>query len=383
MNIIELNFLRYAEMYTQISLILIATIVFIFIGSKRNPMQTIYSQYFDRANFHIISMIVSDLIWKLMEIGLIPKIYILGYIVNVAYFISMNLYVFNCFVYFEYMIDRKNIYSTKYREMIKIPVYILSIFAIISPLTNKLFFYIDKDFNYTRGPLYFVMYTPFIYWVLSAVFAYRKLKEYKNKKVLIPKIYYWIVVFPVLPMFFGYMGMVSHTIIPYFQIGATLNLMLYYIAMLEKTISFDELSDLATTHTIIKYMNNCTKSRNIKTIYLAVFKIDNLRDISKDVGVTEAQSVIIHTGDVFKFICNYPEYKGFVPGKISENVFAVVAPNTDAEDIEKFSDLIIEHIKEIENTLNCKLTVSSWYNKYNRYIDIRDFITYSRENIKA
>ena len=381
MNTIQFSAVRYAEMYIQLNLVMAAMIIFIYSRSKKNPLQTIYSKYFDRANLHLVTLIVCDAIWKLIDLKLLPNNYCIAYVVNVLYFISMYMYIFYCFVYFEFMIDRKVVYSTRYRTLLKLPTYVMCILAMISPFSRKLFFYIDDNLSYVRGPLYFLMYVVYTYWGLCGIFAFLKLKDYKNRKTIIPKTYYWIIAFPILPMLFGYLGVINDSFIPTFQIGATLNLIMYYIAMLEKVVSYDELSDLATTHSVIKYINDCTKSNNIKNIYLVMFKINNLREVSKDVGITEAQNVIIHCGDVFKFICNYPEYKGCFPGKISDNIFAVVVPNTDIEDIGIFTVTAINDIKEIEKTINYKLEISTWYNKYNKYIDIRDFITYSRENI--
>ena len=190
----------YGLLYLEINLAASLLVLFIrikTIGISRMVSQRNFSMAIDAE----IVFFLSDTVAVLIVYGLLPFSRFGLMAAKTVYFFSTALMCFFWFIYFEHMQGSAFVADRKKVLLSSCLVWVLAVLLIVNLFTG-IFFYLDEDNVYRRGPLFVVQYIlAYIYVFIAcghAFFGLRKEKSLSRRRLLRS-----LALFPVAPAIAG------------------------------------------------------------------------------------------------------------------------------------------------------------------------------------
>lgn len=259
-----------------------------------------------------IAFFLLDLAWIHVDNSFLQISVTLNWLINILYFIVSGVGPFFWLLYSEYFLRPQESFSRKMCVWALIPLLLLVVLAVSSPMT-ELLFYIDGANHYHRGTFYFiqpVISFGYLFYSAGRALTYARREENYNAK----KKYFTLASFILAPVFFGLLQVFVPGL-PLICVGITLAVLYVYIDLQEQRISLDPLTQLNNRHQFIRYLSTkpLYSEAGRAVTYILAMDVDGFKRINDQYGHPEGDRALIRIADALReacsgyncFICRY------------------------------------------------------------------------------
>lgn len=311
-----------------------------------------------------ILWIGSDIVWKFVETGVLASDPRSNYSINCLYFITSGACGYGWFVYLEKAQKTKLSKNNSILGICTIPILLLILLVLNSPITGWIFYLSDNGQAYHRGNLYILH--PILgygYIVFAAVLAFIRYfkKEYSfNRPLLLSIICYTLLggIAIVCQVFFPEM--------PCAPVGITGIIALLHIALEKQKITLDPLTRVNNRRNFISYTQfKIENAKDYKDLYLLVIDVDYFKKITRQYGTEEGDRVLTLIATCLKNTARHTDY---YLGRLGGDVFVFLCEISHEAVIEEFAQRITNDISVVamRSNLPYPLSVSTGYAKYTK-----------------
>ena len=202
-------------------------LLFISNASRRHTKILLAERYFLEMSLATAILLISDIIWPLVDGVKLPGFRLLNIIINLVYMVLMGFIGFLWIVYVDFKV-RRRLDSSHYKRvtMFSIPMLVLLVLTLTSPKTHILF-YIDENNCYHRGKLMWIricVMNLYVLWAAVLTLVGIKRQKTKQKKDEMRALLQFIF-FPLIGIFMQlfYMNL------PFAAVGISLSVLLVFI----------------------------------------------------------------------------------------------------------------------------------------------------------
>ena len=357
-------------MYTEIDILCILLVFYIGYKSIYKIEKRRSWQFFVVSLFFIEMVIGSDLIWALMEGGVLPNVSPFNYIVNCIYFLFSILITECWFLYTEYELNSSYTHDRNFLIVGSIPFAVMLILLIIS-YSNGCIFRFDEQGKYVRGPfavLSFVI--PCLYLIFSTVHA--TLCSFKKENYINRRRFLSLAGFAfITALACGVQLVIPGTPIP--CIGITCAVLLVYMSTQDLLVSLDPLTKFNNRNQMVRHLSYKMDHANEDTLlYLLIVDMDGFKQINDTHGHVEGDKALIDLAAILmhtaaKFNCFVSRYGG--------DEFILIHEAHRRGELEELCDYIHESIATRNKDAEFKIGVSLGAARYSKDIKyVPDFI---------
>ncbi|MDO5134533.1 MAG: GGDEF domain-containing protein [Eubacteriales bacterium] len=364
-------------MYVELDIFCMLLLLYLTIKSFNNIERRESWRFFQWALVFIILFVLSDLVWKLMECGLLPNRHPLPHIVNSVYFVFSVLGTSSWFFYTEASMDNGNTEKRSFMLWTSIPFALMLLLLVVNFFNGCLFSF-DEEGLYVRGPLNLLSFImPQAYLLFSAVHPLSRLfraKYYSQREV-----YFSLSSFALITLIASTLQiLVPGSPLP--CLGITVACVFVYINSQQLMVSIDPLTKLNNRHHMTRYLEyKMEHSDNNVALFLLIIDLDHFKQVNDTYGHVEGDRALIRLARVLQttasaFNCFAARYGG--------DEFILIFETTVVRELE---DLIHFFQKELAKSnrqagLSYDLSASVGYAKYNKEMKyVPDFIASADE----
>lgn len=367
-------------LYSEIGLMCVFILLYLSVKIRSTVILIPNKTYIYAMIASLYVMLLSDNIWKWVDAGYLHPSIRLAYWMNGVYFIAIDIFIYFVIFYFKDsrpMQNYEDIGMSEHKIRYELRMIISSIFMghILINCTNpitKWFFYIGDDLSYNYGQYYSFEYI-IPYGVLLLYTINLFVEIYLKRKHAIKRSIYdkpsHVILYQLVPSMMGLIGF-KIPYLPFFTVGMTLFLVVFYIRMVEYFVRIDPVTQLHTKRSIIKILSERVKDHNIEfePLTVCMFLVTNYYNLNElDGGVPTLDDVLIRIASTFREVNkNYIQYSPEVARLDSVNFLLVISTDErsvlDAykkELFDKFRDIKREDKGEVE------LKITYAYIRYN------------------
>jgi len=320
--------LTYAILYLELnitSVVLVLIILYKTSGlsrmvAQRNFVMAIYAQ---------MAFFISDTLCVMMKSGVMPDSAFFTMFFKSVYFFSTALMCYFWFLYFEYMQESQFILNKRRVRLSSCFVWIMGVLLIVN-IFNGIFFRVDPDGTYVRGPLFILQY------VLSYVYVFftctRALigvfdkKKYAKRQLLIR-----LALFPVAPAAAGIVQFIRPEL-PLACVTLSLATLYLYLGWIDQIISLDPLTKLNNRKRFTYFYSQwLSENENDESLYLMMIDADHFKSINDTYGHAEGDMALIRVAEALRQSCSTLKRKYHI-ARYGGDEFAVFV--RDSSDIE-------------------------------------------------
>lgn len=330
----------YSLLYLEVNLFSIALVIIIAIKTM-GMTKMVAQRNFIRGLICLVIFFISDMVWVLINNGLIPYSKTFLMVVSNIYFIFSALTTYSWFVYFEYLQDSPFVKSRKNLLISAVFVIMQVLVVTINDFTGILY-YVNNNREYTRGPLYMFLYVfAYIYVIVAcirALIGFFKTDNYERRKKLIR-----LAFFPVAPAIGGVIQLFFPKI-PIVCALLALSVMILYLDWLEEMISIDPLTRLNNRKQLTFIYEQWLRNNEDKTpIYLLMIDADHFKEINDTYGHVEGDAALVRIADALRTSCKVLKKRASI-SRYGGDEFVVLAKADN-------DDAINEFIQSVQNEL--------------------------------
>lgn len=273
------------------------------------------------------------------------EIRIISYFTNCLYFVFSVAFCFVMSAFLEYNIN----YSEKAYNFLKkvfIPLLILNCIITLLSIPFGLYFFLDQNNNYIRGPLNFVSaclgFFSLFFVYLRIILIYKE--ESKNLKSV-------LTIGLLIPLAFNILQVTNISPVPVLFPSVTLSVLFFYLFLISNSLNIDYLTGLQNKRGINRFFDNLP---NIISSYLAVIFIDlnDFKTINDVYGHKEGDLAIV----TFSKIITKVTRKNDLAARIGADEFLITVIVNNEEELKLI-------IRRIETELDlCNKILNKPYN---------------------
>ncbi|MBP5530047.1 MAG: diguanylate cyclase, partial [Lachnospiraceae bacterium] len=280
----------YSLLYLEVNLFSIVLVIIIAVKTM-GMTKMVAQRNFIRGLVCLVIFFISDMVWVLINDGMIPYSKTFLMVVSNVYFIFSALTTYSWFVYFEYLQDSPFVKNRKNLLISAVFVIMQVLIVTINDFTGILY-YVNNKREYTRGPLYMFLYAfAYIYVMVTcirALIGFFKTDRYERRKKLIR-----LALFPVAPAIGGVVQLFFPKI-PIVCAMLALSVMILYLDWLEEMISIDPLTRLNNRKQLTFIYEQWLRNNEDKTpIYLLMIDADHFKEINDTYGHVEGDAALV------------------------------------------------------------------------------------------
>ena len=299
-------------------------------------------RYYMRAIIMGIFSCLADINWALIEGHFIDEPPICNFLTNGLYCVFSIIMGYNWLCYVETALETKIFKNTLFRALMKLPVGIVVVGVLVS-YYNGVFFYINDDNVYCRGPLILVhTVLCHLYTITTSVHAFIKACRVKN---YLKSVEYRILsMFLLFPLAIGIIQIFFPNI-PTVSVGITLSFLFVYIDLQNLLISIDTLTGLNNRNQIIRYLGSRIKGDNEnRNLYVFMLDVNKFKKINDTFGHVEGDAALIRCAEALKKANKYG--RNFI-GRYGGDEFIVIADIDEPDEIEEYCQRIHDALQRI------------------------------------
>ena len=349
---------EYAILYGEINLI-----SFVLIGIILRKTMGL-SRMMAQRNFALsiaaeMGFFLSDTLFVLINERIIP----MGVLTSGAKLVCKELY-FYCtgamcffwFLYFEHLRESNLVQDKRKVRLSCVPMIGLIVLLIVNLFTGILF-YVEKNGDYHRGPLFILTYAlSYLYVLFScARIVIGSIKKRKvNNKTLI-----FLALFPIAP---GGAGLIQffYPRIPVACGVMALATLVLYLNWIDELISIDPLTGLNNRKMLIHHYDQWAKNHSEGAkIYLLMIDANKFKAINDTYGHVEGDQALKNIADALRMGCKELPKRANI-ARYGGDEFAILFESSGMEECEKLKTRINEKLREINEKTKVpfELTVS-------------------------
>ncbi|MCI2061703.1 MAG: GGDEF domain-containing protein [Eubacteriaceae bacterium] len=334
----------------------IIIVLIVYISSKRWFSDTYDNRILCFCDAAVLFILMSDIImWLLNGVPGMPA-KIAGYADNIAYFILQILVACGWLRYSFYRIFLKSINRKKELIFIFIPMIIMALCTIVSPVT-KWVFYIDSANYYHRGALSTAFAAVALVYIMSA--SVMALRQYGKEKMTDRKRELLVIsLFPVIPFIGGFVQTLCYGCSILWP-GTAAALLLIYVNNGNRAISQDSLTGMNNRRSLERFFKSYIDAGNSGTAGAIVMDINSFKSINDRFGHYAGDEALIRVSEIIRnvfsktqaFLCRY-----------GGDEFIAVFPEADDASMKEHAAVIKEAAeKNGACGISCTFSVSVGY----------------------
>lgn len=361
-------------LYSEINIVCILILAILLFKIVTSVDKRLRDYLFARTILLSILFILVDLIWGMINTGVL-NVPISGYyVLNVVYYTLASL---NCSTWLVYTLTGlypKLENNRRERMLMYLPSVAVLILMTVSCFTH-ITFYVGNDLQYYKGPLYFLQivlsYCPLVLSFACAIYSAFMKKNYANRRRFVT-----LGLFPIFPIFFG-LAQIVFLDLALLSVGVMLGILLVYINRTDLRISIDALTQINNRNQLLKNLNReMNDESNRDSLYLFIMDADYFKDINDTYGHAEGDNALVRIADILREVaanckgnCSIYRYGG-------DEFIMLAHADTDEQAMDIKSDIneVVKRNNEITDS-PYNLAMSVGYAKYEvEYDSIPDFI---------
>lgn len=331
-------------------------LLFISNASRRHTKILLAERYFLEMSLATAILLISDIIWPLVNGVKLPGFRLLNIIINLVYMVLTGFIGFLWIVYVDFKV-RRRLDSSHYKRvtMFSIPMLVLLVLTLTSPKTHILF-YIDENNCYRRGKLMWIRICVMILYVLwAAVLTLVGIKRQKTKqkkdemRALLQFIF-----FPLIGIFMQ----LFYLNLPFTAVGISLSVLLVFINVQNKQISIDALTGINNRRQLTLYVDSELSALSKKgELYYLIMDVDKFKSINDTYGHLEGDNALIKIASLLNSLCE--KQNDFV-ARYGGDEFVIVCRRRNEAEVEALKQEILSAVSKLndEGTLPYKLSLS-------------------------
>ena len=280
------------------------------------------SIYLGRLTGTLMLYFLAEIFWALVDSNVIQRTVTLIYLSNIFTYVLITLATYCWFIVSEALQGDGIVENKRKRQLVFLPVILLSILCITAFWTGLLF-YIDESGTLVNGRFYAVLaIIPFGYMIASSIKAFSR---FANKDKYAERgIYLMIGIFPFAPIVCGVLQALYWRV-PFLCYGAVAAVFYVYTTIQDNMISIDPLTQTNNKNQMYKFL--IKKMRNEESgmsLFLLMVDVDKLRTINDAFGHTEGDRALNRVASAIKDACQGPRGRMFV-SRYGGDEFVIVA----------------------------------------------------------
>lgn len=331
-------------------------LLFISNASRRHTRILLAERYFLEMSLATAILLISDIIWPLVNGVTLPGFRLLNIIINLIYMVLTGFIGFLWIVYVDFKV-RRRLDSSHYKRVImfSIPMLVLLGLTLTSPKTHILF-YIDENNYYRRGKLMWIRLCVMILYVLwAAVLTLIGIKRQKTKqKKDEMRALLQFTFFPLIGIFMQ----LFYLNLPFTAVGISLSVLLVFINVQNKQISIDTLTGINNRRQLALYIDSEISASTKKgELYYLIMDIDKFKSINDTYGHLEGDNALIKIASLLNSLCE--KQNDFV-ARYGGDEFVIVCRRHNEAEVEALNQEILSAVSKLnaEGTLPYKLSLS-------------------------
>ncbi len=313
-----------------------------------------------------------DINWGLIEGGFIPEPPAANFLTNAIYELSSVMMGYYWLCYVETALESKFIKTKYLKHIAAIPVLIVMA-GIIASTFNGLFFYVDENNVYHRGP-YVLIHVAMCHFYTVVTSVHALVKSLRCKVFLKAKEYRILSMFLIFPLVIGIIQIIAPAI-PSVSVGVTLAFLFVYIDLQNLLISVDTLTGLNNRNQLMRYLSARIRSDADKDcLYVFMLDVNKFKKINDSYGHVEGDMALVRCANALK--AANKNSKNFI-GRYGGDEFIIIAElNHEEEAARLCSDVHQALVAEcVKDGIVYDLSMSFGYVKYDKsYKTMQSFI---------
>ena len=320
-----------------------------------------------------------DINWGLIEGGFIPEPPAANFLTNAIYELSSVMMGYYWLCYVETALESK-FFKTKYLKHIAVIPVLIVMAGVIASAFNGLFFYVDENNVYHRGP-YVLIHVAMCHFYTVVTSVHALVKSLRCKVFLKAKEYRILSMFLIFPLVIGIIQIIAPAI-PSVSVGVTLAFLFVYIDLQNLLISVDTLTGLNNRNQLIRYLSARIRSDADKDcLYVFMLDVNKFKKINDSYGHVEGDMALVHCANALKTANK--NSKNFI-GRYGGDEFIIIAElNHEEEAARLCSDVHQALVAEcVKDGIVYDLSMSFGYVKYDKsYKTMQSFIAAADEKL--
>lgn len=329
-------------------------LLFISNASRRHTKILLAERYFLEMSLATAILLISDIIWPLVNGVKLPGFRLLNIIINLVYMVLTGFIGFLWIVYVDFKV-RRRLDSSHYKRvtMFSIPMLVLLVLTLTSPKTHILF-YIDENNCYRRGKFMWIRLCVMILYVLwAAVLTLVGIKRQKTKqkkdemRALLQFIF-----FPLIGIFMQ----LFYLNLPFTAVGISLSVLLVFINVQNKQISIDALTGINNRRQLTLYVDSELSALSKKgELYYLIMDIDKFKSINDTYGHLEGDNALIKIASLLNSLCE--KQNDFV-ARYGGDEFVIVCRRRNEFEVEALKNEILKTVSQMNEQGELPYTLS-------------------------
>lgn len=307
----------------------------------------IKNKLFERALWFAVAANALEIMWDIHAHGYIVLGQGVGWLVNAAYFMCLELSAFSWFVYAEVVENKDILHDRRIFLRTSIPVWILAALLAVSYFTGWVFS-VDGAGAYHRGPLFFLQpllsYGYVVYTLVKSlrVVFLRRSTASRREYMVIASFGLPVLVCGVLQYLMPQLSLATA--------GIAISYMLVYLNSLQLMVSLDPVTGISDRRQFLLSLHSRAESlRGSERLYFFFIDVDNFKGVNDRFGHDEGDRVLRIVADSLQEVCaGY----GAAFGRYGGDEFTVAYTTEDELCAERFC-------RQLEDTLARRLRESS------------------------
>lgn len=346
----------YAILYLEInfiSVLIIGIIRYKTAGISKMVAQRNFAMTIDSLSVFFLS----DTFYVMMKCGMIPYSKIGVMVSKELYFFSTALMCFFWFVYFEHMQDSPFVKNRKRVWFSSALVWVMGILLVVN-LFNGIFFYVDENNVYQRGPFFILQYIVAYFYVFfscsRALLGLFQKKNLAKRKTLLS-----LALFPIAPAGAGILQFIYPNL-PLACAALAIATLIMYLNWLDEMISLDPLTRLNNRKQMSYFYEQAVQVlEEGSSLSLLMIDANKFKQINDTYGHIQGDAALVRIADALWMSCDQLHVKANL-SRYGGDEFAVFVWTKSEGELEKLQNRIRENLKELNQKADSpyELTVS-------------------------
>jgi len=313
--------------YSCVSALCLAMFISCYFSIRTYAPRTLSIKYLLRAIVALSLSSVFNVVYGLREAGLFGYSDTLGYLTEIPYTITLVLECYFWYVSSELLQHSPMTATRKRRLLMGLPLLLACVYAALTPLHHKLFYF--DDGQYVRAPLSIYMtLVVFVYiWgtgVMALVNSFRKQLYMERRYLRIVWLYSLILTA------FSIIYIQSNLPLPFRTIGAAIVIYIVQLREIKENIYVDKLTGANNRTAVDRYLARQLENSQ-SYLRLAMIDIDNFKEINDTMGHNIGDKALILVARAFMSSLT----SGFFFARYGGDEFVIMSSMDKDEELER------------------------------------------------
>ena len=345
--------LYYGLLYLEINLV--ASFLVLFIRIKTLGMSKMVSQRnFSSAIDAEVVFFLADTVAVMIVHGLLPFSRAGLMAAKTVYFFSTALMCFFWFIYFEHLQGSAFVGHPKAVLSISCLLWALGVMLLINLFTG-IFFYVDADDVYRRGPLFIVQYI-FAYTYVFVASGHALLSSFQKKNLGKRRQLRLLAMFPLVPAGAGILQFI-YPQLPLACVCLAFATLILYQSWLDDMISVDPLTRLNNRKQLTFQYEQWQEKADALPFYLLMIDANKFKSINDTYGHIQGDAALVTIAEALRLSCKGLQHRANI-ARFGGDEFTVLAMTEDEQEIEALCGRIKKNVAELNRKENAPYDLS-------------------------